>query len=238
MASVSLAEARAYLGIDGADHDVYLVGMRRDAERYVRRLTIIGDSLNEAGDDYAYLFPGDLQTAQLLITKWMFDRRQEPNDAKGPPSIIGNIVGYERGEGNPNEKPLRVYVPSEPAAPPLPPTFYVGWLNATADTMLTDAVLASNGVRYTEGTDPVIPDRPVGSVGDLRQFFAIPIGHIEPVDVLIDFGAFTSIGGIGGYNIGAGPITDPDGDDYYPVVSEHPLFVDALAGRQTRLVFP
>ena len=238
MASASIAETRAYLGIDGGDHDVYLAEMRRDAERYVRRLTIIGDTINEAGDAYAYIFPDDLQIAQLLIVKFYFDRRQEPADAKSPPPLAGYISGYERGEDNPNEKPLRVYVPSEPAAPPLPPTFYMGWLNATADTMLTDAVLASNGVRYTEGTDPVIPERPVGSVGSLRQWFAIPIGHVQPIDVQIAFPAFTSIGGIGAYTIGTGPITDPDGDEYYPVVSNHALTVDSLAGRQTRLVFP
>ena len=127
MASVSLAEARAYLGIDGADHDVYLAGMRRESERRVRRLTIIGDSLNEDGDDFAYLYPDELQPAQLILIKWMFDRRENPDDAKSPPPLYGMIDGYERGVGNPNEKDLRVYVPSEPIAPPPEPFFYLGW---------------------------------------------------------------------------------------------------------------
>ena len=47
MASVSMIEARAYLGIDGTDHDIYLTGMRRESERRVRRLTIIGDMVDD-----------------------------------------------------------------------------------------------------------------------------------------------------------------------------------------------
>ena len=137
MASVSLAEARAYLGIDGADHDVYLAGMRREAERRVRRLTILGDTLTEDALQYAYLFPDELQPAQLILIKWMFDRRQEPDDAKSPPPLYGLIDGYERGIGNPNEKPLRVYVPSEPMAPPPDPFFWLGWTHATPAVGLT-----------------------------------------------------------------------------------------------------
>ena len=49
MASVSMIEARAYLGIDGTDHDIYLTGMRRESERRVRRLTIVGDMVDDSG---------------------------------------------------------------------------------------------------------------------------------------------------------------------------------------------
>ena len=49
MASVSMIEARAYLGIDGTDHDIYLTGMRRESERRVRRLTIVGDMVDDTG---------------------------------------------------------------------------------------------------------------------------------------------------------------------------------------------
>ena len=86
------------------DHDVYLAGMRRESERRVRRLTIIGDSLNEAADDYAYLYPDELQPAQLILIKWMFDRRENPDDAKSPPPLYGMIDGYERGEGQPKRE--------------------------------------------------------------------------------------------------------------------------------------
>ena len=116
MASVSLAEARAYLGIDGDDHDVYLAGMRNLAERYIRRLTIIGDGLHESGNSYAHLFPDDLQLAQLLMIKFYFDRRESPNDAKSPPGLAGYLTGWERGVGNDNEMALRVHTPDEPAA--------------------------------------------------------------------------------------------------------------------------
>ena len=61
--SVSMIEARAYLGIDGTDHDIYLTGMRRESERRVRRLTIVGDMVDDTGV-YTHQFPSDLQPAQ------------------------------------------------------------------------------------------------------------------------------------------------------------------------------
>ena len=58
MASVSMIEARAYLGIDGTDHDIYLTGMRRESERRVRRLTIVGIWWTTRGV-YTHQFPSD-----------------------------------------------------------------------------------------------------------------------------------------------------------------------------------
>ena len=93
MASVSMAEARAYLGIDGNDHDVYLAGMRNLAERYVRGLTSVGSEQDSSGN-YTQPFPDDLQLAQLLMVKFYFDRRENAADAKSPPGLFGYIGGY------------------------------------------------------------------------------------------------------------------------------------------------
>ena len=129
MASVSMIEARAYLGIDGTDHDIYLTGMRRESERRVRRLTIIGDMVDDMGV-YTHQFPSDLQPAQLIIIKWMFDRRENPEGGLSPPALYGLIDGWERGVGNPNEQEVRVHQPSVTPEPPPEPFFFLGWTQA------------------------------------------------------------------------------------------------------------
>ena len=79
MASVSMIEARAYLGIDGTDHDIYLTGMRRESERRVRRLTIIGDMVNDDTGVYTHQLSRPIcSLPNLIIIKWMFDRRENP----------------------------------------------------------------------------------------------------------------------------------------------------------------
>ena len=187
MASVSLAEARAYLGIDGSDHDVYLAGMRRLAEAYVRRLTIVGDSLDEAGAAYLQVFPDDLQLAQLLMVKFYFDRRENPADAKSPPGLAGYITGWERGVGNPNEKDLRVHGAGEVEIAPITPpptgteTYYFA-LKGTQDITAADllagleiisADIVAEGVTETQFE---IPDYPAG-VTMAYMGLAIPHGR-------------------------------------------------------------
>lgn len=128
MASASLADIRAYLGIDGATHSEMLDTMRYEAERYVRRRTLIGDLLREEAEserDYLYGFPEQLIEAQLAIIKWMFDRREGDLAGASPPSLTPFISGFER-TGADTDGGLRVHVPMEPPTA-LAPFFYIGW---------------------------------------------------------------------------------------------------------------
>ena len=99
MASASLAETRAYLGIDGDDHDTLIALFLSQAEIYVRRLSSVGDEVDDGGA-YVAGYPDALQLAQLLVTKFYFDRREAPNDGKSPPGLYGYMGGYER-DGEP-----------------------------------------------------------------------------------------------------------------------------------------
>ena len=99
MASASLAETRAYLGIDGDDHDTLIALFLAQAEIYVRRLSSVGDEVDDGGV-YVAGYPDALQLAQLLMVKFYFDRRESPNDGKSPPGLYGYMGGYER-DGQP-----------------------------------------------------------------------------------------------------------------------------------------
>ena len=94
MASASLAETRAYLGIDGDDLDAVLNPMLAASERYVRRLTLVGDALESGA--YKHGYPDQLVLAQLVVAQWMFNRREGPAAGMSVPGLLPYIVGYER----------------------------------------------------------------------------------------------------------------------------------------------
>ena len=131
MAAASMAQTRAYLGIDGQGLDPVLNPLRREAERYVRRNVLVGDLLRDppANErDFLYQYPDYLVPAQLVIIKWMFERREGPAEGKSVPDISGYILGFER-TGLDTDGPLAVHLPSEILLPPMP-FFYLGWTQA------------------------------------------------------------------------------------------------------------
>lgn len=86
MASATLAQARAYLGIDGNDFNDLLRMFLDQAEIYVRGLTGLGDDAT---------YPDALVLAQLVITQYYWNRREGPLAGAGPPSLTGYLGDYE-----------------------------------------------------------------------------------------------------------------------------------------------
>ena len=180
MASATLAEVKEYLALEGDALDSVLGLMLGRAEVYVRRLTIIGDQ-QEANGSFTYGYPDQLKLAQLIVAKFYWDRRENPNDGKSPPGLRGYISGWERGQGNPNENALQVFddddlpapvpVPTTPIVPtptPTPPqateTYYFAMRESTGVPPLGDSFTEATEADFTAGLMFAGPN--LGAVGD------------------------------------------------------------------------